>query len=434
MYQPLEQTIDTVWVKGGEPAVDTLYYSKWGPVTKEGAGAVGIRWVAHDSSRTIQAQWGMNRARGFDEFQEALTKWDTPMQNILYADVEGNIAIRSTGYLPVRKGGHGKGLLDGATDSSAWISRVPFDELPYSYNPDQNYLTSTNQQPADSTYPYYQGHNWGPGYRSLRIDALLSAKQKHTVADLKRYQSDVYAVQRDLFAPLLTEIDGLSSRAAELRDLLTRWEGETTVDRPEPLVLDIYLKNLRRLTWDEPLFQRTRMPNEERLLALMTGQLAGDWADVQSTPAKESAADVMKMALESTVDSLNQGYGWDRTNWRWGKNHHVVFKHFTRSEALKALWRGPYEYPGFASTLSPARDRTTTHSASWRVVVDFSTQPPTGYGVYPGGQSGNPFSPLYDEHIDHYINFKQYALLKPSTMDEMPRDRIASSLLLSPIP
>jgi penicillin amidase len=138
----------------------------------------------------------------------------------------------------------------------------------------------------------------------------------------------------------------------------------------------------------------------------------------------------MRRALETTAESLEHEYGWERVNWRWGNHHKVLFRHYTRSEALSALWRGPYEYPGFTATLSSAAGRTTTHSASWRMVVDFSTVPPTGYGVYPGGQSGNPFSALYDAQIDSYLNFQYYPLMRPALPSKITADHVATRLTL----
>jgi penicillin amidase len=90
------------------------------------------------------------------------------------------------------------------------------------------------------------------------------------------------------------------------------------------------------------------------------------------------------------------------------------------------------EYPGFASTLSPASSRETTHSASWRVVVDFSQTPPVGYGVYPGGQSGNPFSPLYDGQVMPYVQFQHFDLLKPATPNALPAAQTTSRITLQP--
>jgi penicillin amidase len=431
-FLPLDLVIDTIAVRGAAPRIDTLYYSHWGPVDMDRNPPVALRWVAHDSSRTLRALWEMNRASSFASFQEALRFWDTPMQNVLYADVDNNIAIRTTGHFPIRRNGDGVGLLDGSTEEAVWEGRIPFDELPFSYNPERGYLTSTNQQPADSTYPYYLGNSWDIGYRSLRIDALLGGTERHSPDDLKRYQSDIYVVQRDLFAPLVDSFVGLSPRADELRALLNRWSGEAEVDRPEPLVLDLWLDALDRLVWDEPAFRRVGHPSETVLYRLLTNEPDAVWFDRAETPKRERAADVLRLSLEEVVDTLEARYGWDRARWRWGAHHRVLFRHFTRSEALRPLWRGPYEFPGFASTLSPAGSRVTTHSASWRMVVDFSTTPPTGYGVYPGGQSGNPFSALYDLQVESYLRFEHYALFRPATVEEARRGAFISELSLHP--
>ena len=447
-WRDLEIVIDTIEVNRGSPAIDTLYYSHWGPVLMGSDGAVALRWVAHEESRTLRALWGMNHARNYDEFQEALRFWDSPMQNILYADVDGNLAIRSTGFLPMRKEGHGMGLLDGSTDAYAWIGRVPFEHLPHSVNPEQGYLASSNQQPADSSYAYYMGHDWREGYRSLRINQLLRGKEVHTVDDFKAYQSDVHAVQHDLLVPLLERITDLSPRADNLRSMLLEWNGETSVDRPEPLVLDVLLENLQRLAWDEPEFQAqyylsdappdeaptvdpgpVRKPNDARLLRLLSEIPELKWWDVLQTDYSEIAEDLIRMSLEATVVMLDQEYGWDVDHWRWGTFHKIVFRHLTQSWALRPLWRGPYEYPGFRATLSPAGSRMTTFSASWRMVIDMSSSPPTGYGVYPGGQSGNPFSPQYDAHFKTYLDFDYYKLLTPESPEGLQTGRQQSRIV-----
>jgi len=431
-WRDLEAVLDTIQVKGGAPVVDTLYYSHWGPTAIDDSIAVAIRWVAHEDGHTLQAAWEMNHARNLEEFQAALQHWDTPMQNIIYADVDNNIAIRSTGYLPVRKAGHGIGLLDGSTTAYDWIGRVPFDELPHSINPTQGFLASSNQQPTDSTYPHYLGHDWRSSYRSLRIDTLLRASSKHAVDDFKRYQADVHAVQRDLFVPLIDTLAGLSPRADTLRRLLSAWTGETTVDRPEPLVLFEWLRTLHALAWDEPAFEEVRRPSEPILYGLLRDEPDASWLDVQATERREDAAGLLRLALEATADTLAARYGWDVEAWRWGDHHKVLFRHLTQSAALRALWRGPLEHPGFASTLSPAGGRTTTHSASWRMVVDFSQTPPAGYGVYPGGQSGNPFSVFYDLQMPTYLAFDYYELRKPATPEDLDASMVSSRLTLRP--
>lgn len=431
-YRDLEMVPDTLFVKGSDPIVDTLYYAHWGPVSFDGAKATAMQWTGHDTSRTLAALWAMHHAETYAEFEQALRKWDTPMQNILVATNEKTIAIRSTGYMPIREQGVGVGLLDGSTNDGAWVGRVPFEDLPHSVNPAQGFLTSTNQQPADSTYPYYMGHDWRSAYRSLRIDTLLRARPKHSVADMKAYQADVHAIQRDLFVPLLDTLSLLSSRADSLRLMLSNWNGVTGVDRHEPLILDEYLRALHRLAWDETVFEGRRTPGEPQLWQLLKESPESRWLDVQATLEQENAAGLMRLALEATADTLARRYGWGTEHWRWGDHHQLLVRHVTQSPALKPLWRGPVEYPGFSATLSPAGSRRTTHTASWRMVVDFSETPPVGYGVYPGGASGNPLSSFYDMYLPAFVSFEHYPLRKPTIPDSLDEGLISSRITMKP--
>ena len=406
-WRALRRTVDTIQVNGGDAVLDTTYFSHHGPVRMDPDGAstaIAQRWVAHDSSRTLRALWKMNRANSPTEVQAALRDWDTPMQNVLYAG-DSTIAIRSTGYLPIRRAGHGRGLLPGSTDAYEWTGRVPFDALPAARNPKQEFLASANQKPTGPDYPYYLGHDWPDGYRSLRIDSLLRGRSAHGVEDFQRYQADVQVQQHRVFLPFLRDLDGLSSRADTLRTLLQHWDGEATVDQTGPLVLDAFLPILRTQMWDEDVFDDRPTPDDATLLALLKSNADARWFDVQSTAQTENAEQFLAHVLERTADSMASTYGWRPSDWRWGDHHKLVLRHLTGSEALRPLWRGPYEYPGFAATLSPARGSRVTHGASQRVIVDFSTSPPTGYGVYPGGQTGRPLDPyFYDTQIPAYLN------------------------------
>lgn len=439
-WRDFRHEIDTIFVNRGPPVLDTVTYSHHGPVQFQqdpslGGGTIAVaeRWTAHDSSRTLRALWRMNRATNRAEFAEALRTWDSPMQNILYAGRDGDISIRSTGYLPIRRAGHGRGLLDGSTDAYDWVDRVPFDSLPAAHNPAQGFLASANQYPTGPDYPYYLGHDWGNWYRSLRINSLLRGQSRHGVEDFERYQADVNVQQRHVFVPFLSDLDGLSPRADSLRRMLRRWDGNATVNRPEPLVMDEFLRILRRLTWDETVFSRGPDPKDASLVHLLRTRSGARWFDVQATEAVEDGDALLAYVLEATADTMASRYGWSPSAWRWGDHHKVQFRHLTSSEALQPLGRGPYKYPGFASTLSPAAGRTVTHSASQRVIIDFSTRPPTGRGVYPGGQSGRPLDPyFYDTQLPSYLNFEYFDLRTPQAPSDLPAEVVRARRTLTP--
>ncbi len=435
-WRDLRREIDTIRVKGEAPVVDTLYFSHHGPVRfsdENSASAVAERWVAHRQSRTVHALWDMNRATSSAEVTEALRRWDTPMQNILHADTGGTIAIRSTGHLPIRRDGHGRGLLDGSTDEGEWVGRVPFDSLPAARNPEQAFLASANQAPTGPDYPYYLGHDWPDGYRSLRIDSLLRGAASHSVADFKAYQTDVQVPPRDVFVPLLSGLDDLSPRADTLRRLLRTWDGEASVDRPEPLVFRHFLTLLRKRAWDESVFANGPTPEDAVLVDLLRTDPDARWLDVQATDAVEDADGLLRHVLEATADTMASKYGWTPEGWRWGEHHQITFRHLSGNDQLRALWRGPYDFPGFGSTVLQAPGNPVTHTASQRVIVDFSTTPPAGYGVVPGGQRGNPLDPsFYDTQIPTFLEGTYFDLWTPAVPPPQAHDDVRSTRILRP--
>jgi penicillin amidase len=203
-------------------------------------------------------------------------------------------------------------------------------------------------------------------------------------------------------------------------------------DQRVPVVFDAFWDVFRPLAWDEAAFDGLPNPADAVLHQLVTRAPASRWLDVQATPEREDAAALLRAALEAAADTLYDRYG-DRPRPRWGKRHKVLFSHLTQNDALRALWRGPVSYPGYQATLSPARGDTARHSAAWRMVVDFSKTPPEGDGIYPGGQSGNPFSALYDLHLKPYVNFKYYDLKKPRRPQALQKDALAR-VVMTPSP
>ena len=435
-WRDLRRDIDTIQVNKGTSVLDTLYFSHHGPVHFSDTGgetAIAEQWVAHKPSHTLRALWEMNRATSVPEVTDALRDWDTPMQNVLYAGTEGDIAIRAAGHLPVRRSGDGRGLLDGTADAHEWTGRVPFDSLPAARNPSQNYLASANQAPTGPDYPYYLGHDWGDGYRSLRINELLRGQPAHDIADFKAYQSDVQVVQRDVFVPLLEGLSGLSPRADTLRRMLQEWSGEATVEQSAPLVMDEFLSSLRRFAWDESAFAAAPDPEDAALVHLLRTEPRSRWLDIQATKKRETADGLLAYTLEAVADTMGARYGWTPDRWRWGDHHHLRLNHLTGTDALRPLGRGPFEIPGFAATLWPSRGRTVTHSASQRVIVDFSTSPPTGRGVYPGGQSGRPLDPEhYDSFLPDYLAGRYFELRTPSAPATLPPGTRRATLMLTP--
>ena len=420
-WRPLRYRPVAIGIRGSDTVIDSIAWTHQGPVRFDTEGrAVATRWVGHDTLRTFDALWEMSRATDYESFERALRLWDSPMQNILYAGLDGRIAIRSTGILPIRADGGAPGLRDGTSAGSEWVGRVPFEHLPHAIDPGRGYLTSTNQHPAGPDYPYYVGSYPEAMLRSLRIDALLAGKERHSPDDLARYQSDVVAVHAAWLNGLLADLVGLSPGGIRLRNVLATWDGTTSIDRFEPLAFDLALDALETTVWDEDVFRITGPPAISRTLTLLERDSAHAWFDRPSTTVVETARDVLTLAMDAAADSLTRlvGDAWERA--RWGDHHVLLLRHITMTPALSALWRGPLPFPGTDGTLSPGRGRRVTFSASWRVVLDFSGERPVGRGMYAGGSSGNPFSRRYDLQVEDFAGFRYRPLHTPTRPDALP--------------
>jgi penicillin G amidase len=501
-WKPVREDIRPIRVAGKPDVADTVRYTHWGPVITQNQQTLAIRWTAHNPSTIIEALWGMNHAKNWTEFSAAQRKWDVPAQNIAYADRAGNIALRSCGVYPIRRKGHGRFIHDGATDEGEWIGVIPFDSIPASLNPSRAWLSSANQDPVPRDYPYYLGYDWTPAWRGMRIREMLEGSAQSrapisptsltiptiptipatpktatslAVSDFQAMQLDVQSQQfrqlRDIMAVCGAAQSISDPTKKQAVERLLAWDGVASKDSRETLLFKLFWDEFTTLVWDEIPDSlagepNRQIPQQDVLTELVRREPTSAWFDRRSTPLRETAQDICKQALKSAADSLVAKYGADPSGWTWSKHHSVIIRHLLRVGTLKPLWRGPYPFQGFSSTVLPAGGMEATHSASWRMIVDAggvtdssyslsspsspsssnpssssnSSSPPDrsatilqGYAVFPGGVSGNPFSPRYDSQIQHWLDGRLYKLYKPVSAESFVAARLAQAITLKPL-
>ena len=447
-WKKTEEIIKPLLVKDAPPEQDTMRCTHWGPVLTVDSTTVSVRWTSHEPSTILRAIWGFNHAQHLDEFAEAHQYWDIPAQNIAFADKQGNIALRSAGNFPLRKCGHGRGIHNGETDDGAWVGRVPFDSVPASVNPPQGWLQSANQQPTPADYPFYLNYDWGDLWRGLRISEYLQTAQNLTPQDFQTFQTDVKVMQWAFLKEQITALNIPSTIAGknveakkQAMERLLAWNGVADTSNQAALLMHVFMRLLRREVWDEMLVPSAENPavkelrgnpNDPMMFYLLKNRPDSRWLDNRSTPENETASDVLRHAMLNALDTLTADYGTNPEAWTWGRHHKIIIRHLTRSEALRPLWRGAYPFVGFQSTVVPAGSLQTTHSASWRMVVDFADGKPRGSAVFPGGPSGNPFSRWYDSQIPTWLQGKLYDLQKPNTESDCKQANMRLSATLAP--
>ncbi len=416
-WHPLEQRIEQYrGALGKVIATDTMYFTHRGPMRRIRSKWVSMRWTVLESANELTAFYGISHATSARELEDIMARsYMAPAQNMLAADRAGHIAIQSTGKFPIRSGdGRGVGVRDGSSSANDWQGALPQSQYPQSFDPQQGYLASANQQPIDPRVAKgWWGGNYDP-WRAMRINTLLRATPSVTTDAMRSFQTDPGSARADVFVPAFLDaaqrVLQRSSTTVNLevlktaRQLLSEWDRRYTKDNRRAVLFEEAMRTLVNRTWDELATEpggtrRVATPSSAVLLELL-GDSASVWWDDHSTPQVEHRDDIVAASLAAAYLTVRGRYGDPGGDaWRWDRIRFANVNHLLRLPALSAL---NIPVQGGVSTLSPSSG-TGTHSASWRMVVELGPDI-HAWATYPGGQSGNPVSPRYKDRIPLWAN------------------------------
>ena len=442
-WLPLEVHEEAYLGPGGRRLlVDTLYFTHRGPMRAMNREWVSMRWTALDTTNaaaSISVFAKAQRATSVASLMEAMQSYVAPAQNFIMADRAGSIGIRSTGFYPIRPGnGSGMEVRDGSTRANDWTGYWPLDRYPQSVNPAQGFLASANQQPIDPKVDRrYLGASWPAPFRAMRINQRLRADSLWTPDAIRRLQVDSGSARADLFVP---EFLGAAERLAKAgrgspeltkaTALLAGWSRSYTPGDKRAVLFEGAMTLLSRGTWDElvPADSNPQLrpptPGSLALARLLREPTNAWWDDRRTSGTKETKDDVLAAALVGALADLTTKYGDENgDSWRWGTRSPMVIHHLLR---LAPFGVTNVEARSGPETIAP-RASNGTHSASERLVVE--TGPTVhAWTIYPGGQSGNPFSSFYRDRIDKWATGQ----LDSALFGPVPAARVRSTLTLEP--
>jgi len=423
-FQVIEETIH---VKDAEPERLRIRVSRHGPVISDvlrdvlrpaqdvapRGHVLAFAWTALlEDDLTPQSALKLARARDWDGFLAAVRDFHTPQQNMVYADIDGNIGFVAAGRVPIRKPDND---LKGLAPAPGWLAKydwngyLPFDELPRAYNPGSGELHTANHKITPPGYAHFISAEWQAPYRADRIRALLDATPKHNVASFARMQGDVVSLAMRESLPRLLATRPRSEEARRALAQLAKWDGEMAPGRPEPLIAWGWWRELTRALYADELGEAFRS-NWLARATFVARAISGDreqarWCDDVRTPAVETCEELLALSLEAALADLRQRYGEDSSVWRWGEAHVAHHEHrpFGREPLLARAFDIRVPTPGDVYTVNVGRNNfndeaqpfANRHAASLRAIYDLSDLEKSLY-IHPGGQSGNILSPHYE--------------------------------------
>jgi penicillin amidase len=419
---------------------DTLRFNHRGPVILVGDRWTSSRWTMREAVEDPHVWLGLNRAASVDEGLDATARYVGPAQNFVLADTAGRIAIRSTGFYPVRPGnGRGDGLRDGATRTSDWTGWLPLERYPGAHGPAQGFLASANQEPIDPRASAdYLGADWPAPWRAIRINALLRADSAVTPEAMRRFQTDPGSAAAEYFIPQLLGAaarvlarDTLRTDLALASSLLAEWDRRYDLTSRRAVLFEQVLQALGRLAWDELIAEGDSVPviqPGQDLLAALMAEPASPWWDDRRTAEVEDRDALLARALEAGLVRTLARYGEPGDpRWIWSGIRRMNIHHLLR---LGPLSRTDIPVPSGTGTLSPSAGGGT-HGASWRMVVEMGPEV-RAWTTFPGGQSGNPLSRWYDDRLDAWTKGDLAVAHFPRAPGELREQQVSTRLSLQP--
>lgn len=409
-WKPVRTRIETIKVKGKPDVVDTVVYTHHGPVVYNAQAKpfrqnipVGhaARWIAHEKSNELRCFYQLNRAKNFADYRKALSYYVAPAQNFIFASNQNDIAISPNGRYPLKWKGQGKFLLDGANPADDWHGFVPADQNPLVKNPARGFVSSANQSSTDPTYPYYINWEFAPSERGRRINQRLSTMQGATVDSLRQLQNDNYNLKAADALPIILpklNTDALSSGQQKALIVLKGWRFNNDVGEIAPTIFTRWMAQLMDTIWADEFDAGDslpmRYPSFDRTLTLIQRAPEARWFDNLKTPGQERLADVITKSFQAACDTLIKQKGEIGATWEWGPFKGTDIRHLLPGvDAFSVL---DLNIGGGSGIVNATSERW---GPSWRMVVALGPQP-KAYGIYPGGQSGNPGSPYYQDMIE----------------------------------
>ena len=374
-----------------------------------------------DRDTTAEALWRLNRAPDWEGFKAALRLIQAPQQNIVYADVQGNIGFYTPGLVPIRSKGDGSVPVPGWTDEYAWTGAIPFEELPQAFNPPGGRIVNANNRVVGPGYRWFLTNRWDDWHSAARIEQVLDENGHHGVDAAEALLRDNVSLAAQELLPLMLKIKPTSPTAKAAIDMLSGWDGTMTRDRAEPLIYEWWVRELNRALYADELgglFPEVLTPSPRLVRHILTK--VPQWCDDITTPdRKETCDEMLNRSLDRALTILTERHGPDMAKWRWGMEHRAPLAHQVLSKVpvLKDLFDIGIETDGGNHTInrggSNIRDEiapfSDIHGAGYRAVYDMS-DPENSRFMISTGQSGNPLSSHYGDLVEPWRDGRHFTI------------------------
>jgi penicillin amidase len=431
-WKEAEHRKETIHVKGKADEVLDVVVTRHGPIITSllpgETRPIALRWTLYEGARN--PFFAVDTARNWDEFTAAFSQLDAPGQNVVYADVDGNIGYHTTGRYPIRAKGDGGLPEDGSNDEHEWNGYIPFDKLPSIYDPPSGIIATANARITPDKYPYSISTGWEAPWRTERIYQVLESGKKFTAADMLSLQTDTYS-EFDQFAAqqFVAAVDRsakASSRAKRAAEIMRGWDGRMSAESAAPTLAFRARAALIRLLLEPKLGAEPGISYSWGMQSVWLENVLHDRPRRWLPPQYAGYDDLLAAAVETVLSEPDAPANLD--GWKWGEVNAVAIQHPVLGKIpLLNFWTGPGVRPQSGSAYA-VKAVTREHGPSERMTDDLADLDASTLNVVTG-QSGNFLSPYYMDQWTAWYGGSSFRL--PYSTDAV-KSATAHTLRLAP--
>jgi penicillin G amidase len=415
-WESMRTVSESIPVKGEAPVAVALRYTRHGPVVYEDtarhlAYVVRAAWL-EPGGAPYMASLRMDQAKNWEEFRAACNYSNIPGENMVWADVKGNIGWQAVGIAPIRP--NSSGLVpvpgDGRYD---WAGYLPIIQKPHSYNPPEGYIGTANNNLTAENYPHRNaiGWSWADPYRFARIGEVLGSGQRVSMMDMMRLQNDYTSLAARSLVPMLASLSSSNPAAEQARQALLAWDKVLDKSSAPAGIYEHWYRQLSgavtNVVVPAPARPSVRSVSTKRVIEWLTSP-GGEFGP----NAIRTRDSLLISTLEAAVADLTQRAGPDMNGWVWGRFHQANLQH-PMSSALSAEQRkrfevGPWPRGGDGNTVGASGGwENQTSGASFRYIVEANDWD-ASVGANTPGQSGDVDSPHYRDLFELWKNDRYF--------------------------
>ena len=417
---------ETIKVRDGTDVHIKITVTQHGPVIAgypdQGSG-LAFKYTATERASTWpEILWRMLRVENSKELVDSMSGWVDPCNNLLFADIHGNMGYLCRGRIPIRSRVNGWLPVPGWMGEHEWEGDIPFDELPVSINPPEGYIATANNRPVGDDYPHYIAIDFTPEFRVRLVTEGLKSLHRPTAEDMEQVHAQRVSIPALAYLGVVKQIDPKDAAIKAAKDLLLDWNGEMNANQVQPTIYsamrDAMLKEVLETNLTEKLAYDAWHPADRglgsfsnRLKARLVAMIEQD--DRSLLPEGDTWPTAVARALSKAVATLSERLGGDMGQWQWERVHQARPKHNLSAafpELAELLDPPAIPSSGDGDTplqggYSPANPATVTSLSVARYSYDPSDWE-NSLWVVPLGSSGHPGSPHYADQSETWRQVK----------------------------